>query len=484
MDKFNYTMLCDFYELTMGNGYFVSGMQEKISYFDLFFRQIPDGGGFAIACGLEQVINYIENLHFDEEDIEFLRSKGIFDEGFLEYLKDFRFTGDIFAVPEGTVVFPNEPIITVRAPAVQAQLVETYLLLCINHQTLIATKANRIVRAAQGRAVSEFGSRRAHGADATILGARAAGIGGCSGTACTITDQLFGFNATGTMAHSWVQMFDSELEAFKTYCKCYPKGTVLLVDTYNVLKSGVPNAIKAFDEVLKPMGCRPVGIRIDSGDITYLSKKARKMLDEAGYSDCKICASNALDEYLIRDMIYQGAKVDMFGVGERLITAKSEPVFGGVYKLAAVEDDDGNIQPKIKISENVAKITTPHFKKLYRIYDKNNHKAVADLLCVHDEVIDESRPLTLFDPQFTWKKKVVTNFEAKPIQQQIFKDGKCVYKKPAYEDIVKYAAAEIDTLWDEITRFENPHTYYVDLSQKLWNVKNYLLAENSRQTAD
>ena len=441
MDKFNYTMLCDFYELTMGNGYFVSGMQEKISYFDLFFRQIPDGGGFAIACGLEQVINYIENLHFDEEDIEFLRSKGIFDEGFLEYLKDFRFTGDIFAVPEGTVVFPNEPIITVRAPAVQAQLVETYLLLCINHQTLIATKANRIVRAAQGRAVSEFGSRRAHGADAAILGARASGIGGCSGTACTITDQLFGFNATGTMAHSWVQMFDSELEAFKTYCKCYPKGTVLLVDTYNVLKSGVPNAIKAFDEVLKPMGCRPVGIRIDSGDITYLSKKARKMLDEAGYSDCKICASNALD-------------------------------------------DDGNIQPKIKISENVAKITTPHFKKLYRIYDKNNHKAVADLLCVHDEVIDESRPLTLFDPQFTWKKKVVTNFEAKPIQQQIFKDGKCVYKKPAYEDIVKYAAAEIDTLWDEITRFENPHTYYVDLSQKLWNVKNYLLAENSRQTAD
>ena len=467
MDKFNYTMLCDFYELTMGNGYFVSGMQEKISYFDLFFRQIPDGGGFAIACGLEQVINYIENLHFDEEDIEFLRSKGIFDEGFLEYLKDFHFTGDIFAVPEGTVVFPNEPIITVRAPSGQAQLVETYLLLCINHQTLIATKANRIVRAAQGRAVSEFGLRRAHGADAAILGARAAGIGGCSGTACTITDQLFGFNATGTMAHSWVQMFDSELEAFKTYCKCYPKGTVLLVDTYNVLKSGVPNAI-----------------RIDSGDITYLSKKARKMLDEAGYSDCKICASNALDEYLIRDMIYQGAKVDMFGVGERLITAKSEPVFGGVYKLAAVEDDDGNIQPKIKISENVAKITTPHFKKLYRIYDKNNHKAVADLLCVHDEVIDESRPLTLFDPQFTWKKKVVTNFEAKPIQQQIFKDGKCVYKKPAYEDIVKYAAAEIDTLWDEITRFENPHTYYVDLSQKLWEVKNYLLAENNRQTAD
>ena len=480
----NCTMLCDFYQLTMGNGYYNTRHADRIAYFDVFFRKVPDGGGYAVCAGLEQVINYIQGLHFTDDDIQYLRGKKIFSEGFLEYLRDFKFTGDIWAVPEGTPVFPSEPLLTVRAPAIQAQLIETMLLLLINHQSLIATKANRIVRAAQGRAISEFGSRRAQGASGAVLGARAAYIGGCAGTACVIADELYGVPATGTMAHSWVQMFDSELEAFKTYCKCYPKGTVLLVDTYNVLKSGVPNAIKAFDEVLKPMGCRPVGIRIDSGDITYLSKKARKMLDDAGYPDCKICASNALDEYLIRDMIYQGAKVDMFGVGERLITAKSEPVFGGVYKLAAVEDDDGNIQPKIKISENVAKITTPHFKKLYRIYDKNNHKAVADLLCVHDEVIDESRPLTLFDPQFTWKKKVVTNFEAKPIQQQIFKDGKCVYKKPAYEDIVKYAAAEIDTLWDEITRFENPHTYYVDLSQKLWNVKNYLLAENSRQTAD
>lgn len=377
MDKFNYTMLCDFYELTMGNGYFVSGMKDRISYFDLFFRQIPDGGGFAIACGLEQVIDYIENLHFDDEDIEFLRSKNIFDKSFLDYLKTFHFSGDIFAVPEGTVVFPNEPIITVRAPAIEAQLVETYLLLCINHQTLIATKANRIVRAAQGRAVSEFGSRRAHGADAAILGARAAGIGGCSGTACTITDQLYGFKATGTMAHSWVQMFDDEYEAFKIYCECYPDGAVLLVDTYNVLKSGVPNAIKAFDEVLKPRGCRPVGIRIDSGDITYLSKKARKMLDDAGYPDCKICASNALDEYLIRDMIYQGAKVDLFGVGERLITAKSEPVFGGVYKLAAVENEKGEIIPKIKISENVAKITTPHFNPVL-IEDASRSEAEAE----------------------------------------------------------------------------------------------------------
>lgn len=480
MNRFNYTMLCDFYELTMGNGYFISGMKDKISYFDLFFRQIPDGGGFAVACGLEQVIDYIENLHFDREDIEFLRGKGIFDERFLEYLRDFRFSGDIYAVPEGTVVFPNEPIITVKAPAVEAQLVETYLLLCINHQTLIATKANRIVRAAQGRAVSEFGSRRAHGGDAAIFGARAAGIGGCSATACTITDQLFGFRATGTMAHSWVQMFDDEYEAFKTYCECYPDSATLLVDTYNVLKSGIPNAIKAFDNVLKPKGCRPAGIRIDSGDITYLSKKARKMLDDAGYPDCKIVASNALDEYLIRDMIYQGAKVDLFGVGERLITAKSEPVFGGVYKLVAVENDSGEILPKIKISENVAKITTPHFKKIYRIYDKENHKAVADLLTLHDETVDESKPLTLFDPQFTWKKKTVENFEARPLQVQIFKNGRCVYQKPTYDEIVKYCRSEIDTLWDEITRFENPHTYYVDLSQKLWEVKDRLLNLNSK----
>ena len=399
-------------------------------------------------------------------------------------MRNFKFSGDVYAIPEGTPIFPNEPVMTIKAPAIEAQLVETFLLLTINHQTLIATKANRIVRAAQGRAVLEFGSRRAQGANAAVDGARAAYIGGCKGTACTLTDELYGVPAGGTMAHSWVQMFNSEYDAFKTYCEMYPDNPTLLVDTYNTLKSGVPNAIKVFKEVLLPQGKTKCAIRLDSGDISYLSKKARKMLDDAGYPDCKICASNALDEYLIRDMIYQGAKVDMFGVGERLITAKSEPVFGGVYKLAAVEDDDGNIQPKIKISENVAKITTPHFKKLYRIYDKDNHKAVADLLCIHDEVIDESRPLTLFDPQFTWKKKVITNFEAKPIQQQIFNDGKCVYKKPAYEDIVKYAAAEIDTLWDEITRFENPHTYYVDLSQKLWEVKNYLLAENNRQTAD
>lgn len=476
MNAYNYTMLCDYYELTMGNGYFVSGMKDKISYFDLFFRDVPDEGGFAICCGLSQVIEYIKDLHFSDEDIEFLRSKNTFDEGFLEYLRDFKFTGDIYAVPEGTVVFPREPLITVRAPSIQAQLVETYLLLMINHQSLIATKANRIVRASQGRAVSEFGSRRAHGADAAIYGARAAGIGGCAATACTITDQLFGFPATGTMAHSWVQMFDDEYEAFKTYCKCYPNDVTLLVDTYNVLESGIPNAIRAFNTVLKPMGCRPKGVRIDSGDITYLSQKARKMLDDAGYPDCKIVASNSLDEYIIRDMIYQGAKVDLFGVGERLITSRSYPVFGGVYKLCAVEEN-GKVVPKIKISENVSKVTTPHYKKVYRLYDRDSGKAIADQLCVFDEKIDDSRDLVIFDPDYTWKKKTVRNFTAKELLQPIFINGEQVYKEPTYKEICEYCAAQIDTLWDEIKRFENPHKYYVDLSKKLWSIKNQLLAE-------
>lgn len=478
MNKINYTMLCDFYELTMGNGYFLSGRTDTVCYFDLFYRSVPDGGGFAIACGLEQIIDYVEQLHFDEEDIEFLRSKNIFDERFLQFLKTFKFTGDIYAVPEGTVIFPNEPIITVRAPAIQAQLIETYLLLIINHQSLIATKANRIVRAADGRAVSEFGSRRAHGADAAIYGARAAGIGGCAATACTVTDQLFGFPATGTMAHSWVQMFDDEYTAFKTYCECYPDSATLLVDTYNVLKSGVPNAIKAFDNVLKPRGFRPKGIRLDSGDISYLSKKAREMLDAAGYPDCKIVASNSLDEYIIRDMIRQGAKVDLFGVGERLITSKSHPVFGGVYKLVAVEDGE-RIIPKIKVSENVVKITNPHFKKLYRLYDRETGKAIADQLCVFDETIDDSRDLTIFDPTYTWKKKTVYNFRAVELMKPAFKDGRLVYDKPSYKEICDYCKAQVDTLWDEIKRFENPHSYYVDLSQKLWNVKNSLLAEHS-----
>ena len=471
----NYTMLCDFYQLTMGNGYFKTKHANRIAYFDVFFRRIPEGGGFAICAGLEQVIEYIKNLHFTEKDIEFLRSKKIFSEEFLEYLRNFRFEGDIYAIPEGTPVFPYEPLLTVRAPAIQAQLVETMILLLINHQTLIATKANRIVRAAQGRAISEFGSRRAQGTAGAILGARAAYIGGCAGTACTLSDELYGVPTTGTMAHSWVQMFDSELEAFEEYCRVYPQGAVLLVDTYNVLKSGVPNAIKAFDNVLKPLGARPVGIRLDSGDIAYLSIEARKMLDEAGYPDCKIVASNSLDEHIITDLINQGAKIDSFGVGERLITSSAEPVFGGVYKLCATEEN-GVITPKIKISENVAKITNPHYKKVYRIFDKNG-KATADLICVHDEKIDTSKPLELFDPDYTWKRKKVTEYSIKELQVPVLKNGKCVYNSPSIEEIKRYCAEQIDTLWSSLLRFENPHKYHVDLSQKLWDIKHELLSD-------
>ena len=479
MSYMNYTLLCDFYELTMANGYFELGKADEISYFDVFYRKVPDGGGFAIAAGLEQVIEYIKALKFTEEDIAFLRSKKLFSEEFLNYLKTFRFTGDIYAVPEGTPIFPGEPIMTVRAPSVEAQFIETYVLLCLNHQSLIATKANRIVRAAQGRPVMEFGSRRAQGSDGAILGSRAAYIAGCAATACAISDKEFGIPATGTMAHSWVQMFDSEYEAFESYCKIYPHNATLLVDTYDVLKSGIPNAIKAFDNVLKPLGITKCGIRLDSGDITYLSKKARKMLDEAGYNDCKIVVSNSLDEMIIRDLILQGARVDSFGVGERLITAKSNPVFGGVYKLVAVENN-GVITPKIKISENPEKITNPHFKKLYRIFDNETGTAIADQLCVFDESIDESQPLELFDPVQVWKTKTVTNFTAKELLVPIFKDGECVYNSPSIHEIKDYCKAQIMTLWDEVKRFENPHKYYVDLSRKLWNIKQELLMNRGK----
>lgn len=478
-DKLNMTMLCDFYELTMSNGYFRNGMRDRICYFDVFYRNVPDGGGFAIAAGLEQVIEYIRDLHFSDEDIEYLRGRGIFDEEFLKYLRDFRFTGDIFAVPEGTPVFPREPILTVRARAIEAQLVETYILLILNHQSLIATKANRVVRAAQGRTVLEFGSRRAQGAQGAILGARAAFIGGCNGTACTISDQLYGVPAGGTMAHSWVQMFDSEYEAFKTYCELYPHNATLLVDTYNTLKSGVPNAIRVFNEVLKPLGIEECGIRLDSGDMTYLTKKARKMLDDAGWTKCRISVSNSLDEYIIQDILQQGAQIDMFGVGERLITARSEPVFGGVYKLVAVEQDDGTIEPKIKISENVGKITNPHFKKLYRFYGNDTGKAIADYLCVHDETVDDTKDLLIFDPEATWKQKTVYNFTAKELQVPIFKNGELVYQLPTLPEIREYCRAQVDTLWDEVKRFDNPHTYYVDLSKKLWDIKYDLLKNNS-----
>ena len=477
-ERLNLSMLFDFYEMTMANGYFRQGMQDRITYFDVFFRRVPDEGGFAIAAGLEQLVEYIQNLHFDEDDIAYLRSKDLFQEDFLDYLRHFRFTGDIWAVPEGTPVFPGEPLVTVRAPASQAQLIETYALLAVNHQSLIATKANRVVRAAAGRTVLEFGSRRAQGTDGAIAGARAAYIGGVHGTACAISDQLYGVPAAGTMAHSWVQMFDSQYEAFRTYCENYPTNAVLLVDTYNTLKSGVPDAIRAFDEVLRPKGITKCGIRLDSGDIAYLTKEARKMLDAAGWESCTISVSNSLDEELIRDLLLQGARIDAFGVGERLITARSEPVFGGVYKLAAVEEPDGTIVPKIKISENVAKITTPHYKKLYRFYGNDTGKAIADYLTVHDEVVDDSKPLVIFDPDATWKKKEVYDFTARELQIPVFRGGELVYSLPALPEIRRYCLEQVETLWDEVKRFDNPHRYYVDLSQKLWNVKHGLLEKN------
>lgn len=466
-------MLLDLYEFTMSNGILHSKEKDKLCYFDMFFRRVPDDGGFAIMAGLEQLIEYLNNLKFTKEDIDYLRSLNLFCEDFLDYLKDFKFTCDVYAVPEGTPIFPKEPILTVYGPAIQAFIVETMVLLTINHQSLIATKANRIVRAANGRPVMEFGARRAQGTAAAVYGARAAIIGGCSGTSCVLSAEMFGAKPMGTMAHSWVQLFDSEYEAFKAYAEEYPESCMLLVDTYNVLKSGVPNAIKVFDEVLKPKGFRPAGIRIDSGDITYLSKKCRKMLDDAGYSDCKICISNSLDEYLIRDMLIQGAKVDSFGVGERLITASSEAVFGGVYKLCATEDEKGNIIPKIKISENIAKITLPGVKEIYRLYDNDTNKAIADVICLKGEKI--KAPFELFDPEHTWKRKTVENFTAIPLRKQIFNKGKQVYTSPALSEIVEYSKTAIDTLWDEVKRFEKPHTYYVDLTQKLWDLRDRLL---------
>lgn len=471
MKNENLTMLTDFYEITMANGYFQSGsVEEDIAYFDMFFRKVPDGGGYAIMAGVEQVIEYLNNLKFTDEDIEFLRGKGIFCEGFLEYLRNFKFVCDVWGVPEGTPIFPHEPVLTVRGPVIQAQFVETMLLLIINHQSLIATKANRIVRAAQGRPVMEFGTRRAHGTAAAVYGARAAYIGGCAGTACAIADRDYGIAALGTMAHSWVQMFPNEYEAFKKYAEIYPDNCVLLVDTYNVLKSGVPEAIRVFKE-MKP---RKMGIRIDSGDVAYLTKKARKMLDEAGLTDCTITVSNSLDEYIIRDVIMEGAQIDSFGVGERLITAKSEPVFGGVYKLAALEKD-GVIIPKIKISENVEKITNPGFKTLYRLFDRETGKALADVMTIDGETIPEVDGYEIFDPNAVWKKKKLYNFRAENLRVQLFDKGQCVYQCPSIDEVRAYCAEQIETLWGETLRFENPQTYYVDLSQNLWNMKNELI---------
>lgn len=484
-DKFsrNLSMLTDFYEMTMSNGYFNENMKDVIGVFDVFFRRVPDDGGFAVMCGLQQIIDYISELNFSKEDINFLKKRG-FSDDFLNYLANFKFSCDVWSIPEGTPVFPNEPIISVKGPIIEAQLIETLVLLAFNHQTLIATKANRIVRAAQGRPVMEFGARRAQGFDAAVYGARAAVIGGCDSTSCLLAAQKFGLNPSGTMAHSWIQTFDNEYEAFSAYAKQYPDSCVLLVDTYNVIKSGIPNAIKAFDEVLKPLGKRPVGIRIDSGDITYLSKKARKMLDAAGYPDCHIIASNSLDEHIISDMLLQGARVDSFGVGERLITSSSAPVLGGVYKLCAIIEADGTVSPRIKLSENVAKITTPGFKSVWRLFDRMSGKAIADVITLYDEEIDDTKPYEIFDSEYTWKRKTVTDFIARRLTKPIFEKGKLVYPEYSVAEIKRYCEKQIDLLWDEVLRFENPHNYYVDLSQTLWDLKHDLIEKCSKRKGE
>lgn len=498
----NLSMLTDFYEITMGNGYFKNNLKDQEVIFDMFFRKVPDKGCFAIAAGLEQLIEYIKNIHFTERDIEFLRRKRKyteedlflikdekkkeelrkqpkFEEEFLEYLKNFKFECDVWAIPEGMPVFPNEPIVKVRGPIIQAQFIETMVLLTINHQTLIATKANRIVRAAEGKPVLEFGSRRAQGYDGAIYGARAAIIGGCSATACTMIERDFDIPVIGTMAHSWVQLFDTEYEAFKVYAETYPNDCVLLVDTYNVLKSGIPNAIKVAEDILKPLGGRLKGIRIDSGDLTYLTQKGREMLDAAGLNDCNITVSNSLDEYIVKSVLSDNAPIDSFGVGERLITAKSDPVFGGVYKLVAVKSKEtGEFIPKIKLSENEEKITNPHNKEVYRFYCNKTGKALADVLVIEGEVIDSSKPYTIFDPNATWKRKTLTDFTAKKLLEPIFVNGNCVYESPSLKDIQLFCKEQLDTLWEEHKRFDNPQIYFMDLSQKLYNIKQELLRSN------
>ncbi len=472
----NLTMLTDFYELTMANGFLVQGMQDRQVVFDMFFRKIPDNGGYAILAGLEQLMQYIDNLSFSDDDIAFLREKHQFSEEFLQYLSSFKFSCDVWAVREGTPIFPQEPLVVVRGPAIQAQLIETMVLLSINFQSLVATKSSRMNRAAQDRAIMEFGARRAQSYDAAMLGARAAFIGGCSSTSCVIADQYYNIPAVGTMAHSWVQVFSSEYEAFAAYAKTYPANCTLLIDTYDVVHSGVPNAIRVFDEVLKPMGFRPKGVRIDSGDIAYLSKRTRAMLDEAGYTDCKIVASNALDEFLIRDLLVQGAKIDLFGVGENLITSRSEPVFGGVYKLAAVEEN-GELTPRIKISESPEKVTTPGLKSLYRLYDRKTGMALADYITLREETVDDTKPLVIFDPNAIWKRKRLTDFEAVNLLHPIYRGGKRVYDSIALSEIQRYGKSELDRLWDEVKRFENPQRYYVDMSEKLWALRNEMLAK-------
>ncbi|TQR30991.1 nicotinate phosphoribosyltransferase [Campylobacter sp. MIT 99-7217] len=455
----NLSLLCDFYEFTMAQGYFLNGKKDEICYFDVFFRNIPDNGNFVIVAGLEQIIDFILNLHFDEEDINFFRTQNIFDEEFLNYLKNFKFSGDIYALREGEIAFAQEPLLTIKAKACEAQILETFILLTLNHQSLIATKANRIVRAAKGRSVLEFGSRRAQGVDAAINGARAAFIGGCLASACTLASKLYDISTSGTMAHSWVQMFDNELEAFKAYCKLYPKNAILLVDTYDTLKSGLPNAIEAFKQT-KPLN---FGIRLDSGDLYALSLKARKILDEAGFKECKIIASGSLDEDQISTLVEKNAPIDAFGVGEKLITAKSSPVLGCVYKLVAIENQN-KLTPKIKISESSEKITNPHFKKLLRFFDKTSKKALFDKLYLENEPIEEEK------------------YEIKALQIPIFKNGKLVYQKPNLNEIQAYTKKQLECLDEELLDLKHQKAYPLLLSSRLHALKNELL--NTHQRAD
>lgn len=474
-NKRNLSLLSDFYEFTMANGYFNNGMKDTVAIFDAFYRNNPDGGGYSIFAGLNDIIDYVKNLSFSSSDIEYLRKEGNFSEDFLEYLKDFKFTGDIWAYPEGSVMFPNEPIITVKAPIIECSILETYLLLSMNFNSLIATKTSRIVKAAGDRLVMEFGARRAQGADASLTGARAAYIAGAPVTSNTLSAKTYGFKPAGTMAHSWIQAFDSEYEAFKTYALSYPENCILLIDTYDTINSGLPNAMRIFKEILKPRGLSG-GVRIDSGDLAYLSKEIRKILDENGFKDAKIVASNSLDEFKIISLLNQGAEIDSFGIGERLITSKSDPVFGGVYKLVGIYDDDKLIS-KIKVSENVEKITTPGFKNVYRLYDKKTGKAEADYISLREEEMDDSKPLVIFDPLFTWKMKKMDNYKARLMQEKIFENGKLVYEEPSLDEIAKYCKSELDSMWEEVKRFDTPHNYYVDLSQDLWNLKQNLILE-------
>ncbi|MDD7044751.1 MAG: nicotinate phosphoribosyltransferase [Peptoniphilaceae bacterium] len=476
----NLSMLSDFYEFTMANAYFNLGMGDKTAVFDAYYRKNPDGGGYSIFAGLNDIIEYIQNLSFSDEDIEYFRKNTNFSEGFLEYLRNFKFTGDIYSFPEGSVMFPNEPIITVKAPIIEASIIETYLLLSMNFNSLVATKTNRIVKSAGDRLVMEFGARRAQGADASVKGARAAFIGGAPVTSNTYSSQKYGFGASGTMAHSFVEAFPTEYDAFKAYAQAYPENCTLLIDTYDTLRSGIVNAMRVFKEELEPKGLSG-GVRIDSGDLAYLSKEIRNILDDNGFTDTKIVASNSLDEFKIESLLSQGAQINSFGIGERLITAKSDPVFGGVYKLAAIEGDDGDLIAKIKVSENVEKITTPGFKKVYRLYDKETGKAEADYISLKEEEVDDSKAMVIFDPLYTWKMKRMENYKAREMQVKIFDKGELVYTEPALEEIRNYCKKEVESQWEEVKRFDQPHNYYVDLSQDLWNLKQNLILEAKRK---